>query len=250
MKPKTIEAIKAHALLEYPKEACGLIIVFKGREKYITCENRAENKEQHCVVSAEDFANAEDKGEVVAFVHSHPNANAMPSDADRVLCEGSQLTWVIVSVTKDVADGIPVISGINQIQPEGYLAPLVGRSFTHGVLDCYSLVRDYYKQELSIDLPDFERKDGWWNDGKSNLYLDNFQKAGGVKLAADALLKKGDIILMEVQTANGVPEHAAVYLGEGGLMLHHLYGRLSSRDVYGGYWKDITRAVVRHKDFL
>ena len=31
-------------------------------------------------------------------------------------------------------------------------------------------------------------------------------------------------------------------------MLHHLYGRLSERVVYGGYWQDVTCAIVRHKD--
>ncbi|WP_043946890.1 NlpC/P60 family protein, partial [Ralstonia solanacearum] len=41
----------------------------------------------------------------------------------------------------------------------------------------------------------------------------------------------GDVILMQVRAP--VPNHAAVYLG-GVQMLHHLHGRLSSRDVYGG----------------
>lgn len=49
---------------------------------------------------------------------------------------------------------------------------------------------------------------------------------------------------MQVRSKNGVPNHAAVYLGDG-LMLHHMYGRLSSRDVYGGYWREVTRLVVR-----
>lgn len=47
-----------------------------------------------------------------------------------------------------------------------------------------------------------------------------------------------------MRSKNGVPNHAAVYLGDG-LMLHHMYGRLSSRDVYGGYWREVTRLVVR-----
>ncbi|MEG1734013.1 MAG: phage tail protein, partial [Comamonas sp.] len=58
-----------------------------------------------------------------------------------------------------------------------------------------------------------------------------------------------------------VANHAGIYLGSGTLaeapglhpvpnaMLQHLYGRLSERVVYGGYWQECTRAVVRHKDF-
>ena len=48
-----------------------------------------------------------------------------------------------------------------------------------------------------------------------------------------------------MQVASPVPNHAAVYLGDG-LILHHLQGRLSSRDVYGGYWQKITTHILRY----
>jgi cell wall-associated NlpC family hydrolase len=48
-----------------------------------------------------------------------------------------------------------------------------------------------------------------------------------------------------MQVASPVPNHAAVYLGDG-LILHHLQGRLSSRDVYGGYWQKVTTHALRH----
>ena len=35
----------------------------------------------------------------------------------------------------------------------------------------------------------------------------------------------------------------AVYLGDG-MILHHLYGRLSSRDVWGGYYQHVTTHVL------
>jgi cell wall-associated NlpC family hydrolase len=56
-------------------------------------------------------------------------------------------------------------------------------------------------------------------------------------------LLPGDCFLMQV--ASPVPNHAAVYLGDG-LILHHLQGRLSSRDVYGGYWQKVTTHVLRY----
>ena len=30
-------------------------------------------------------------------------------------------------------------------------------------------------------------------------------------------------------------------------MLHHLYGRDSERVVYGGFWRESTRAVLRYQ---
>jgi len=50
---------------------------------------------------------------------------------------------------------------------------------------------------------------------------------------------------MQIRSKNGVPNHAGIYLGDG-LMLHHMYGRLSRKDTYGGYWREMTRGVARH----
>jgi cell wall-associated NlpC family hydrolase len=150
-----------------------------------------------------------------------------------VACEATALPWFIVS--------FPAVKWI-ELQPQGYVAPLVGREWAHGVLDCYSLIRDWYDQERGIDLPDFTRFDEWWMRG-GNLYLDNFETAGFSAVSSDDM-DVGDVLLMQV--ASPVPNHAAIYLGDG-LILHHLQGRLSSRDVYGGYWQKITTHTLRHQ---
>jgi cell wall-associated NlpC family hydrolase len=46
---------------------------------------------------------------------------------------------------------------------------------------------------------------------------------------------------------SAVPNHAAIYLGNN-TILHHLVDRLSSKDVYGGYWLKATVCVLRHKE--
>lgn len=243
MTPETIEAINAHACAEYPRESCGLVAVIKGRERYIACTNAAQGSE-HFVLPAEDYANVEAQGEIVAVVHSHPNAPATPSQADRVSCEASGLPWHIVRV--DLVDGAPQAGELYSFEPTGYKAPLVGRQFSHGVLDCYTLIRDWYQQERGVTLPDFKRHDNWWNDGHSDLYTQGFPEAGFVVIPDGEQPQVGDVIQMQIRSKNGNPNHAAVYLGDG-LMLHHLYGRLSSRDVYGGYYQEVTRRIVRYQ---
>lgn len=243
MKPKTLDAIREHALADYPREACGLVVVKKGRERYIPCRNLATTASEHFVLSPEDYARADEQGQIVAVVHSHPDVAARPSEADRVACEASRLPWLIVSIVKG-DDGAPVAGEIAEIEPCGYEAPLVGREFSHGVLDCYTLVQDWYRRELGVELPHFDRPDNWWNTG-GDLYMQNFAKADCVP--ASKPMKRGDIILMAIRSR--VANHAAVYLGNG-LMLHHLYGRLSSRDVYGGMWAEKTMLIVRHKTQL
>lgn len=224
-------AAAEHARAEFPREACGLVVIRKGREVYRPCVNRAIGDE-HFMIAAEDYAAAEDEGTIVGVFHSHPYAPAEPSEADLVSCERSGVEWHILSLPNDVW---------HSFKPSGYVPPLEGRQFCHGVLDCYSIVRDWYRQERGIVLKDYVRRDDWWERGES-LYLDNFCDAGFVDNHGE--LVPGAVLLMQIGAS--VPNHAAVYLGDG-LILHHLHGRLSSRDVYGGYYQHVTVKVLRYE---
>lgn len=239
-------AIAAHAIAEYPREAVGLIVSADGAETYMPFRNAAATPSEHFALSGEDYARAEDSGEIVALVHSHPDAPARPSDADKAMCEQSGIArWIIVSLGVQ-ADGSIGVDDWHELGPSGYVAPLIGRQFVHGVHDCYSLIRDYYALERGVTLPDFERPDGWWDDGKSNLYLDNFARAGFVDVGQDAEPQNGDVLLMQIRSRNCVPNHAGIYL-DGGVLLHHMYGRLSGRTVWGGMWAHSLRTVLRYK---
>lgn len=232
MLQETKDSIVAHAKAEFPREACGLIINDAGHETYLPCRNLAENQRDF-ILDPTDYAVAEDLGDILAVVHSHPNAPAAPSQADRVGCEATQLPWHIVSIPSE---------SWAMITPTGYRAPLLGREFVHGVLDCYSLIRDWYREERGIDLPDFERREEWWTKGE-NLYIENFGKAGFVPVDPSEI-QCGDVMIMQIMSK--VPNHAGIYLGRD-VMLHHLMRRLSCRETYNGYWKKNTRLVIRYQ---
>lgn len=233
MTDEILAQIRAHAAAEFPRECCGLVVVRKGKARYWPCRNLATVSEQFHL-HPEDYAAAEEEGDVLTIVHSHPNLSPQPSQADLVGCEASGLPWLIVNwPTGETYEWAPT----------GYVAPLVGRVFSHGVLDCYSLIRDYYARELQITLPDFARQDNWWKTGQ-DLYRDNFQAAGFVSIDASAL-RRHDVILMQL-SAN-TTNHGAIYLGDGRI-LHHPMNRLSGRDAYGGYWQNITTLYLRHRE--
>lgn len=230
MKPSTVDAIRVHAESVFPNECCGLVYIRRGKERYQPCRNIASNTEAHFIMSPEDYAATEEKGEITCLVHSHCYEPPFPSEADKVNCEKTGLPWFIYSLPTHQT---------HYFEPSGYEADLIGREFSHGVLDCYTLVRDYYKT-IGIELPDFDRTDEWWLKG-GNLYLDNFEKAGFVVVDD---LKENDGLLMQI--AAPVPNHAAVYLGDNRIM-QHLTNRLSSVDMYGGWFEKVTVKILRHK---
>ena len=53
-----------HAKKDAPHEACGLVAVYKGKEKYYPCKNIAEDVEDQFIINPDDWINTEDKAEI------------------------------------------------------------------------------------------------------------------------------------------------------------------------------------------
>nr|WP_099108313.1 C40 family peptidase [Xenorhabdus sp. KJ12.1] len=233
MRPHIISSILEHAKADYPNECCGLVIQNSRKQQYIPCRNTASVPTEQFSLHPEDYAAAEDAGTIVAIAHSHPDATTQPSQLDIAQCDLSQLPWVIVSWPE---------GDIRTLMPSEGIKPLLKRPFVHGIWDCYAIVRDWYRLERNIELPDFPRTDGWWNRGE-NLYMQHYASAGFIECSGE--LQTGDVIIMQVQARE--PNHAGVYLGDG-LMLHHMYGQLSNRVSYSGYWQERTIVILRYTE--
>ena len=68
-------------------------------------------------------------------------------------------------------------------------------------------------------------------------------KEGFIKIPLDEI-KKHDLLFMQLEA--NLPNHAAIYLGDQ-QVLHHVQGRLSSRDILGEYYIKNTAFAARHK---
>lgn len=254
---KLQEEIRAHAERAYPAEACGVLLKTPDGRRYVPCANVATNPQQHFLIDKHDFAAAEDQGELLAIVHSHPDRAATASMTDLVSCELHELPWAIVSWPG---------GDMQWYSPSGYRAPLLGRDFSHGLLDCWSACRDWYAREAGLQLPNFERKELWWEDpAGASLYEQNYEDCGFIRVDQP---QRGDMLVFQVPTVGRpchFPNHAAIYLGSdpaltsepapalggaGPFIYHHMPGRLATREVYGWSMANRLKLILRHKDYI
>lgn len=241
-------AIRKHALKEYPNECCGLVYL-EGNTvlKYKACRNAlTTNKTEGFLLDPQDYYETSLMGTVVGLVHSHPDMSAEPSELDLQVCDSNNLDCIIIGFPNGKR-------GPHEWYKRGAIRkeyPMIGRPFVHGVIDCYTLTRDWYWENRKVILPDIYREDRWWERGL-NIYEDHFDENGFVCVLKNPNdedlkeLKVGQILLMNI--ASNVANHAAIYIGDGKI-LHHPYGRLSLEEVYGYYYRARTKFVLEYPD--
>ena len=222
-----------HAKDQDPKEAVGLLLNVKGKERYFPCRNLALTDHQCFILDPEDYVKADKTGEIVAVVHSHPVAPPIASQADKISCEQSGLPWHIVN---------PKTEQWGYLEPSGYKAPILGRQWVWGVTDCWSLVRDWYKEEKGIQLRDWERPITPEEFYKDPMFERCAWRTGFRQLRKEEKLENGDLLFMSI-LCNGL-NHVAIFLD--GDVLHHLTDRLSCKEPYSEWLLKCTGGRYRY----
>ena len=227
------DAAMLHAKEQDPKESCGLLLEVKGKEKYFPCKNLSTYSHQCFIIDPNDFIKAEETGNILAVVHSHPVTQPVASQADKIGCENSKLPWHIVN---------PKTEQWGYYEPSGYKPALLGRPWVWGITDCWSLVRDWYKEEKNIVLRDWERPTTPEQFLDKPLFESCAWKTGFRELRPEEKLINGDVLLMSI--LNPTLNHVAIFLD--GDVLHHLADRISCREPYNPWLLKCTGKRYRY----
>tara|TARA_R100000773_G_scaffold9016_3_gene8556 strand:- start:23 stop:730 length:708 start_codon:yes stop_codon:yes gene_type:complete len=226
---------EVYAKQESPKEACGLLTVINGEEKFWPCKNIAEGQHEFFALDPEDWADCEDQGgEILGVIHSHPKGSANASEADKASCEHLGFPYFIYSVEQ---------KNWNQIKPTGWKTPLlIGRTWVWGKQDCWSLITDYFLEKKQINLKHWERPKSIKSFCENPYFEKVLIGSGFIEVNKDKL-QKDDVLLVE--GAYKKLNHVALYYGDQ-LILHHSVKKLSCRELYDLKYIQATKKVYRY----
>ena len=219
---------------KWPEEGCGLIINKRGKLFWKPCDNVAEDKTKSFVINPAEYISASMIGDIHAVVHSHIDEDCTPSENDKNNSDYLQIPYHIYSIP----EGEKYV-----YTPKYKKVPLLGRTYEFGKNDCWTLVRDYLKQELNINMPMMKFEPKFYEKGIN--YFEDLIEPWGCKVVKEP--KVGDIIYFMIQR-NDIPNHCGVYLGED-IFMHHQENRLSCRDSLPK-WNKYVRSFVRCKEFI
>ena len=237
------KSIKSHALEDESKECYGIVLEKEQELKTFRCVNVSEGSDKHFSIRPLDYVLASDEGTVKAIYHSHNSANDQFSPNDMLNSKSHKLPFILYCSKKD---------SFSFFDPKKSKTFLYDRIFKIGESDCYTVIKEYYKN-LGVNLSGENRLGDDWHKKNPELIqeLFNLNKNNPdlpiVELAPSSELQKHDVIVFEFVRGKGA-NHVAVYLGDGNIMHHPRNKYLCIEPLNKSLTKTICK-IYRHEQF-
>lgn len=241
---------KDHALKHPHEEVCGLVIKTAGDElKYFPCRNISKNKNKSFQLDPTCYIASKRNGTIEGCFHSHFKGGSF-SALDIRNSFYNNIKYYLYCVKKDK------FYIFDPKQHENY-KKYIDRSYINGTSDCETIIVDFYKNELGIEIivksPNrkglsyedlVKSKEHFWSLEKyKEEFLQNKFTIFYPKSLED--LKPYDIIVMS-GIDRGSPIHGAMFL-QHDLMLHQRFNFISTiESLREGYFRFIKYAL-RHE---
>jgi proteasome lid subunit RPN8/RPN11 len=222
-------AIRAYAEAAHPAEACGFVL---NDGSVVECTNTATEPDTFVISAAETALYLDD---AVASWHSHADYADL-SFADVNASKALNLPYAVWNCAG---------SELFYFDPR-QSSGLLGRPWMYGGYDCYSAVRDWYSQQMGVQMGDYERLyEGEWSQRGFTHFEENFAAEGFVQIPKTADLQRGDVLMMKIRNDHTCNHVAVLEDPAANKIFQHLVNRKSEVMSYSGYFRDNTCMVVR-----
>ena len=225
-----IHEIEEHFKKEYPREGCGVIAIVKGKKKWFPCTNVAQDDEDF-IISSQEYFKIKVKYDILAIVHSHPDASNEASQFDIDNCNALGLSYYIFSYPE---------MDLNILEPKQKQYPIIGREYKFGVHDCFEALRDWLDLKNIKIPPRAPFEDDWWKKGLNYFCSETIKQWNHVEVKEP---KENDVLIFTMES--NVPNHCGVYIGND-TMFHHAVNRLSCRESLYPLWAKYLTGVYRY----
>lgn len=220
-----MSAIQGHSALGLHEEACGFIF---GDGEVSRCFNTHPDPAGAFRIDEQTYVLAEERG-IRAIWHSHAKLDGF-SPADQAAVLADVVPWVVYCLR----------TGLFHVVDPACHGPLVGRTFSYGILDCYSLVCDAMLEQHGIELPTWHR--GPWGEwGEPGFTVFDEEVVQHCRQVGAERLLPGDLVFMGKDHTN----HVGILTAPDRL-LHHPAKQRSREDIYGEAGREATRSIWRH----
>jgi proteasome lid subunit RPN8/RPN11 len=235
--------IKEYSNCFVPNESCGLLVSShnskllanndKNNLTFFPCKNTSEEPTKHFLLDQRDYLKASKRGEIKALIHSQPHSDF--SELDKLNAVGHSIYSIVYCWLNDE---------FFYLDPQNLeINKYIGREFEIGKSDCFTLLREYYKNELNIQINDYPHKDGWYEENP-RIIIENYQKEG-FRVVELENIQKHDILISAFTSE--YPMHFAINLG-GNQILHHERNKFSNIEFLSDSYIRKIKMIVRHKN--
>lgn len=241
--------VKYFSCLKKHEESCGLIYQINNKIKVYPCKNLSSDPRKNFLIDPYDYELCNTKGKIIACYHSHHKEGSF-SYEDIKQSYKNNLSYLLYNIKKDCFYYFDPIKYSNYKK-------YIGLDFSFGHRDCFSLVLDFYRNELNINIYDpASNRELKYNPPINNLICDrvDFKKwiedSDLISLETDNIkdFKVYDMLVFD-GFRTGEPTHFGLFL-ENDMLLHHKYNQKSEieplRKAHFKYFK----YFLRHKNFV
>ena len=132
----------------------------------------------------------------------------------------------------------------------------IGIPYKHGGYnfdgcDCWGLVRLFYQEEFNLTLATESYEETWWKSPDGTVYPNLIKKNEGFLLDLDAdNWQLGDVMVFNILSENGKPNHAGVWIPKDEKVLHVQEGSMAVSEPLNRYLYTKLKEVYRHASRL